>query len=566
MELAQYFRIFRKWLWLILVAAFIGGGVSYVSTSGQPLIYRAQAIMAIGTFMDAPNPNASEIRAGIELTTTYAELVKMHDLLQAVVDRMDMPISADALANMIDVDTVLGTSLFILNVDSTDPVLAADVANGVAEELVRNSPSNLTPDQESQIELAQLQIDALNEQLQQSRVELSAIEGQLAVADDADELALLRDQRSDLINQVNAASGTIASFTETIANLQRRTNSLDIVEHARIPTGATGSSPITTALVGAATGAVLALAVVVFLEYLDDTIKTSLEATEMLALPVLGVIMKFGKPKDKYADRLIASQNSQSPIAEGYRKLRTNLLFSKDEKRKSIYLVTSPGASEGKSVTTANLAVTMASAGLRVLLVDADLRKPRVHEIFGLDNGIGLTSLLLASPPKNGAAPQANTDKTETEISTQLTQVLQSTHVPRLRVITSGFIPDNPTEILGSALMQRWMTEILSSSNVDVVLIDSPPCLAVADSSVLAATTNAEVILVLGAGKTRRMAAIKAKQEIENVGGALKGVVLNNVNARDEYYAYGYSYGYYADTKKDKDKGGDNKNGGNGAN
>jgi Mrp family chromosome partitioning ATPase len=122
---------------------------------------------------------------------------------------------------------------------------------------------------------------------------------------------------------------------------------------------------------------------------------------------------------------------------------------------------------------------------------------------------------------------------------------LQNTSIPRLRVITSGFIPSNPTEILGSALMQRWIDAFYASTNVDVILFDTPPCLMVADSSVLAATVKGEVVLVLDCGRTRRGGAIRAKEQFSRLGVTVRGVVVNRVNPRDEAYDYGYGYGYY---------------------
>jgi capsular exopolysaccharide synthesis family protein len=126
-----------------------------------------------------------------------------------------------------------------------------------------------------------------------------------------------------------------------------------------------------------------------------------------------------------------------------------------------------------------------------------------------------------------------------------LAQFLQDTEVPRLKVITSGFIPENPTELLGSVLMRRWMDVFRKSPNIDVVLMDTPPCLLMSDSVALAAATTADVILVLQAARTRRVAAQKAKEQFLHVGSEIKGIVLNSVVTREEdYYGYGY-YTYY---------------------
>lgn len=342
------------------------------------------------------------------------------------------------------------------------------------------------------------------------------------------------------MDQINQASANLAQFSNTVANLQERTNSLDIVEQARIPTEPSGPGLLNTVLLGAIVGMALAGGIVVLVESLDDTISTPEEATQLLALPVLGVILKFGKSGDDYTRRLITFEDPGSPVSEGYRALRTNLLFASDSQGKKAYIITSPGPAEGKSVTAANLAVAMAAAGVRVLLVDADLRRPKLHQIFGLPNKVGLTTLLSADPGRN--MPQAENG---VNLSNGCRECLQETSIPGLRVITSGFLPSNPTEALGSALMRRWFEIFISSSNVDVVLFDTPPSLVVADSSVLAAATGASVVFVLEAGRTRRRAALRAKEQFDQLHLDIKGTILNLVDPREMGQGYGYGEYYY---------------------
>ncbi len=544
-ELVRYIRVFRKWGWLILLAAFLAGSVSYLTRSGQPSSYQAQAMVSIGGFIESPNPSSSEIRTGVELAQTYAVLARTYDVLEAAVEAQNFPVTPEELGRLLTVETVSNTSLLIIRVTYTDRILVADMANEIARQIIANSPSNLTPEQLNQIALANAEIARLNTTLQTSREQLDALDVALAEAPSQADIDRLTNQRNTLLQQINLASSTLAQFTETVASLQQRSNSLDIVEQARIPTSPSGSSPLNVALLGAIVGAMLAGGVVLLVEYLDDRVHSAEEATRTLALPVLGSIPRFGKHKATYTDRLITMQDPSSSVAERYRALRTNLLFSSGERVKPIYVITSPGPEEGKSVTTANLAVVMAAAGLRVLLVDADLRRPRVHEFFGLKNEVGLSTLLFADPLDNVTA-----DGKSLNLAANLRQCLQETHVPRLRVITSGFSPANPAEILGSALMQRWAKVFTTASNVDVVMFDSPPCLVVSDSSALAATVNASVVLVLDAGKTRRNAAIRARQQFSNLKIELQGVVINNVkpgDRDDSYYGYG-GYYYYQDT------------------
>jgi capsular exopolysaccharide synthesis family protein len=541
MEFAQYIRLFRKWLWLIVVAAFVGGGLSFVINSGRPSVYRANSIISIGRFIESRNPEQSDIRVGIELAQTYAQLVRTTSVLEATIAALDLPLDARGLNRLIETEILDGTSLLVVNVTYTDAILAADIANNLAEQLIQQSPSNLTREQQAQIDFASEQIEALTDQIEQARQELDLIGTQIEGAESQEETNRLIEQRNALVTQINEASATVAQFTNTISQLQQNTNALDIVERARIPTEPSGTSTLVVVLTGAIVGAGLAVGGVLVYEHLDESIRSTEEVAQSLMLPVLGGIMRIGKKTDSYRDRLISSMPSMSPIAECYRTVRTNLLFGSSQSDTGIYVVTSPGPSEGKSVTTANLAISMAMAGLQVLLIDADLRRPRVHEIFDLDNSVGLTTLLSAEPRE----PHLHPNGDRRRLPANLMDCMQSTTLPKLWVITSGFTPANPTEILGSTLLQRWIEIFRASSDIDVVLIDTPPSLMVADSSVLAATANADVLLVVDCGHTRRGAAKKVKEQFEQLGVGIKGVVLNRISPRDNSYEYGYGYGYY---------------------
>ena len=171
-----------------------------------------------------------------------------------------------------------------------------------------------------------------------------------------------------------------------------------------------------------------------------------------------------------------------------------------------------------------------------VLLIDADLRRPSLHKVFGLDNETGLTTLLDTEPPSESGG------LTDSEA---ISASIQDTVVPGLRIITSGTPPSNPAEVLGSVAMGRWFKYLEQANDVDVIFIDSAPALAVSDSGVLAATTGASVVLVIKSGKTRRTAALEIKQQFKQLGLDVKGMVINGVNRRylkDRGYLPQYHY------------------------
>jgi non-specific protein-tyrosine kinase len=226
----------------------------------------------------------------------------------------------------------------------------------------------------------------------------------------------------------------------------------------------------------------------------------------------------MAKPALNGRDRLITYSNPRSPVAEAYRQLRTNIQFSSLDNPIHTLLVTSTNPEEGKSTTLANLAITIAQSNKSVILVDCDLRRPSVHEIFGLRNTAGLTSMVIDDGPP-------------------LEDVLQDSGIPNLRIVTSGPLPPNPSELLGSHRMEEIVAKLRGEA--DYVLFDTPPIIAVTDAAVMASKVDG-VILVIRAGRTKRDLAQKAKALLDKVNANLIGVVLNNVKydtTVHQYYA-----------------------------
>ncbi len=225
--------------------------------------------------------------------------------------------------------------------------------------------------------------------------------------------------------------------------------------------------------------------------------------------------------RNRNSGTLIVHHDPRSPASEAFRTLRTNLEFVSPDRPVRSLLVTSPGPSEGKSTVAANLAISLAQAGKQVVLVDADMRKPVQHDVFSLPNGTGLTTALV-----RGIMPD----------------ILQETPVPGLRVITSGPIPPNPAELLGSSMMGALAGTL--ASEADFVIYDVPPVVAVTDALVLAPRLDG-VLLTIRLGVTSRDAARRAKQLLAGSRCHLLGVVLNHVKPGRGYGYYYYYYYYY---------------------
>jgi polysaccharide biosynthesis transport protein len=540
MELQEYIRLFRRWFWLIFLAAFVAGSVGFITRSGQQPTYRAQTTLIIGNFIQDPNPDSGSIRAPLDLAQTYQQLVRTQNILQATVESLNLPMSAGELRGLITTRTIADTSLMVIVVDYSDPVLAADIANELGQQLIDKSPSNLTPEQQAQIDINNEQISTLTDELRSLQDDRAALNEQLAATEDETERARLDERRATIVENILQASDTIARLTQTNSNLQQRINSLEVVEEAMVSTNPIGTSPLNATVLAAMVGAALAMGVVLLIEYLNDTFRTADEVTRTLNLPILGVISRFGKSGDSYSNRLINNEMLFSRTADEYRGLRTNLLFSTQNKGNNVYLVTSPVPQDGKSVTVANLAVSMALADMRVVLIDADLRRPRVHEVFNVPNEVGLTTLLSSRLRDN------NLDIASDQ---SWRQCVHQTEIPNLWVIPSGFIPKNPTEVLGSVVLKHWIEVFQKTLHIDVILFDTAPCLVVSDAVVLAKSADSHVVMVVQANSTRRSSALRAKERFEKVDWEVTGVVLNSANPRDEdYYGY-YTYYYQSEGK-----------------
>lgn len=225
--------------------------------------------------------------------------------------------------------------------------------------------------------------------------------------------------------------------------------------------------------------------------------------------------------------QLIVQKDAKSPIAEAYRTLRTNLQFAKTDGELKTLMFTSAGPGEGKSTTAANTAVAIAQSGKQVIMVDCDLRKPVQHKIFARHRR-GVTNFLVED--------------------TDVVELLQDTDIENLRVLTSGPIPPNPSELLGSAKMQELM-DILKEQ-ADYLIFDAPPVVAVTDACVLASKMDG-ITLVLNSGSVRPEMAQQAKELLVNANGHLLGVILNRVEIEREH---AYYYYYYGDEKKKRAK------------
>jgi capsular exopolysaccharide synthesis family protein len=299
-------------------------------------------------------------------------------------------------------------------------------------------------------------------------------------------------------------------------------NTIYVVEPASVPVNPMSPRVTVNTIVGGVLGLLAAIAVVAVIEYLDDTVKEPADL-EQHDLTLMGVVQRFSARRDSFLSVLDDSSRREG-LLEAYQHLRTNIEFARLDTDIRSIVVTSAQPREGKTTTCVNLAIMAARAGRRVVLVDADLRRPAIHRALGLPNREGVTTALLSA-------------------SQEGLPFLQ-TQVPNLRVLLTGPLPPNPAEVLGSERMVTLMRKL--QEEADLVVYDTPPSVAVADAAILAAHADA-VLLVVDAGRTRMSALATALDHVRRSRTRILGVVLNKVSRHGKGYQGYYDYsGSYA--------------------
>jgi capsular exopolysaccharide synthesis family protein len=320
-------------------------------------------------------------------------------------------------------------------------------------------------------------------------------------------------------------ANTLIDVVQQIETTNSATGSpvrLTTVQEAEVPTTPESPKQALSVVLGLLLGLALGVGIALVRAALDTRVRSERDLSEITDLPVLGGIIFDPHAKDR---PLIVHEDSRSPRAENFRTLRTNLQFLDAGRRERAFVVTSPLANEGKSTTTANLAIALAQSGARVLLVGADLRKPKMADYMGIEGAVGLTDVLI------GRA--------------QLADAVQRWGRTDLYLLPAGQLPPNPSELLGSALMADLIKQL--HQQYDVVLYDAPPLLPVTDAAVLARLVGGS-LLIVAAGRTHTQQVDSALATLENVGAPISGLVLTMLPTKGpDAYGYGrYGHAYEA--------------------
>jgi non-specific protein-tyrosine kinase len=481
-----------------VASAVVAGVATYLFANAQPRVYEARSVVLVGESLTGLNPDYNQLLVSQRLSTTYAAVAGTRPVLEKVIAAVGLEDSPEALSRRIQVDTSAESSLLTIVARDGSPARAAAIANALAEELINASPAvqgreaDFLRDIEADLAALREQIAAVSADI----ARLSSIPTR--TAEEEQQLELLQARSSSL----RATFASLLSLSITDAS-----NLLTIVQPAVAPEQPTAPRPLMTAALAAVAALIGACAIGFVLAYFDDTLKRPEDLRDLIGLPTLGVISRMKPVRvDKEAERLETLRQPRSSVAESYRALRTNVEFASIDEPIKTLLVTSASESEGKSVTAANLAIVFAQNGRRVLLVDADLRRPGIHELFGVSNVNGLTSVLRGTVEEE--------------------EVSRSTLQENLSILTSGPLPPNPAELLGSQRMRRLVTQLEDS--YDLVILDSSPIHNVTDAVVLSSFLDA-ALLVVGAKRGRRSLVLHAREALARANANVIGTVLNGL-------------------------------------
>jgi capsular exopolysaccharide synthesis family protein len=377
-------------------------------------------------------------------------------------------------------------------------------------------------------------------------------------------LAEYENLQSTLGAKKETRAGLLKRRDETgVLNRMEETQSGNVwlVEAAQPPRGPFRPNKKLNILLSLVMGLGLGVGLAFFFEYLDNSIKNGEDLERTAGIPALGLIptlKRRGHGKVVAMDstgrfapvEMVTHEAPKSHHAEAYRDLRTTLLLSSPDQPPRLLMITSAQPQEGKTVTSLNIAVSLTQIGKRVLILDADLRKPRAHKVLGLSRELGLSSWLAGNVAWQG--------------------LVTPTSIPGLSAVTAGPIPPNPAELLASNNFRQLLQDLRTSDSFDHVIIDTPPILAVADPLIVSEQVDG-VLLVVQGGETPRQSVVAGIEKLRSAKTHLLGAVINNLPlAEQDSYSYraGYRYSYYTHPETElmpgDDRGGDRAAGGRG--
>lgn len=515
-HLTDYLKIVRQRKWTIITFFIITISVVTIGTFLQRPMYRATVTMLI----DVETPDMLSIKDNIALGSpgymaykeyyqTQIEIIQSRSIAREVYDAFQLEKERDyvkakdpikVFLKKLKVEPIRDTRLARIHFEDKNKELATKVVNKIASVYAERNLAYISTSENLNL--------LKNEYL---KLQSKYSEYSKQYKDKHPKMLQLKEELAGMEERIMREK-------EPFALTSLKANNIRIMDEAEIPKKPIRPNKRLNILLSLLVGLLGGTGLAFFFEYLDNTIKTFEDVEKYIQLPFLGSVPTIeGKYSELEKDRFVHLQ-AKTPISEAYRAIRTGILFSGSaEKDLKAIIITSPGPQEGKTTTLCNLGIIMANSGGSVLLVDSDMRKPRLHIVFDQKNNIGLSNFLTGQ--------------------TDFDEIIKKTDIENLYVVTCGFHPPNPSELLGTKRMGEFVEK--AKAKFDKILFDSPPINVVTDASILAGMMDG-TILVVESGKTTRNAIPRVKQLLKDAKAKVLGVLINNTHIEREKYYYYY--------------------------
>jgi capsular exopolysaccharide synthesis family protein len=517
-QLTPFWNAFKRWWWLIVISAGLAGFSAYYFSSRQPETYQATVTLRVGANLERPDINI--LQYGGSIARSYEKFVRIRPITQAVVEKLGLPLTPEQLAGQIQTNVIDQAQILEITVFAGSPEVAVDLANAVGEELIWQT----TPvtDQavdytfiQSELDTTRAQIDEVDRQIRELRDQMLTMTSAADLAEAQNRLAGYEKTKQEFRSYFIQLADLISS---------RSSSALSIIVPAIPNPSPLGPNPRRDAVFGVVGGILLAIGAIVLLEFSDNALRWS-DVTLENSLPVLGIIPAIGRRRNP----LIIKSQPNSAEADAIRSLRTRIFLADTGAMIKRLLITSPTPRDGKSFTVVNLALAAADAGLRVIIVDGDIRAGSIHDYFGLEREPGLTNLLW-----QGKADQP-----------QFLSLLRRTSTKNLQVLTAGTYARDPLMLLRTPRLKQLMDEL--SERADLILIDSPPVAAGPITTMLSTAADG-IVIVASIDRTRRKLFESSRDDlIKNAEAPLLGLALNRIamnKLSPDLGMYGYGYNY----------------------
>lgn len=530
----HYWKVLLKRWKLIVICFVVTGTAVFAGSKLATPMYQSTALVQVVVSSTNGQADINGLLASDQLVQTESQLALSDPVLREVASHY-RGLTVDQLEKNASTTAKTGTQLFEIDVLDASPTRAAALANDIANTLIKQqAQDSLQKNEQSRQQFEQ--------DLTQTQQQIESVSTQIATLranhGDAGQISTLQAQLSSLQQHYTQWQSLLAQLELVEA---QSGNFLALAQSAQPPTSPTRPDVRLNTIIGLLIGLLDGLFLAILVEQLDTRVRTEEELTKLVDWPVLATVWAPEPNKDKPED--VVNPSSNSANVEAYRILRTNLGFALIDKPLHTLLITSAVPGEGKSVSAINLAIFMAKAGKKTLLIDADMRRPTVGERLHLPkDSQGLSNAVVACAQSLSSATQWKTSTPFPVGDFSLNPYMYTVGIPNLRVVPAGTLPPNPPELLDSKAMEICQVA-LTNSGAEVIIFDSPPLIGLSDASILASKVDG-IVMVIDIERANRKNIERIKAHLTQSGGRVLGCIVNKQRRKRKDESY-YSYYYY---------------------